>query len=329
MSEMIDFKDLVLKTIDEKMNYERDIWVNKDRCISTAKLELLCGSVSSFTELKNGRLELLSGKASDHITEIIYKSFKKIRPVVSAKSSIVMEMISDLSKKLKVPIKLVTLDVLKRFDKIPNYNDVIEYENVSTKPFICVSHCWESKDEPDPYRTQLKFIFNQIKDNQLIFIDYSSIPQKPRDEVQEFIFKLCLDSMFYFYKENTILRIPHNEYFMRSWCLFESFCYSLGDFTKQVINNDFKIEQESLLIFDRLQSYREKLVKDRVDQLLGVDIEDSEGNYLETVDIIKVLISRSKVTNGSDKESIIKQITDSSIEISKIEIRNYVMILLI
>jgi len=92
------------------------------------------------------------------------------------------------------------------------------------KKILFVSHRWLSDVNPDPEGVQ----FNKIKDlsyDGLVFYDFSSIPQRPRTHQEGEFFKFFLNEMQKFIVLYDVYVINSDDYFDRSWCLFE---FTLG-----------------------------------------------------------------------------------------------------
>ncbi|CAE7796387.1 unnamed protein product, partial [Symbiodinium necroappetens] len=68
---------------------------------------------------------------------------------------------------------------------------------------VCVSHCWESREHPDPFRYQLEEIARCPRLRQSwFFIDYMCLYQYPRTIDQQTSFKLALDHIHLLYSHD-------------------------------------------------------------------------------------------------------------------------------
>ncbi|CAE7783323.1 LZTR1, partial [Symbiodinium sp. CCMP2456] len=85
---------------------------------------------------------------------------------------------------------------------------------------LTVSHCWESKQHPDPWGSQLHRLVNIISEYQesvfketgedaecWIFIDFISLPQYPRTPQQQQFFQRAMRSMHMLYAHQAVDRV--------------------------------------------------------------------------------------------------------------------------
>jgi hypothetical protein len=88
---------------------------------------------------------------------------------------------------------------------------------------IFLSHRWLTPIHPDPLGYQLALLRDRIDPEALYWVDFSCLPQKPRTDREETLFR---DSMFMlpslmFNMDFLILRCDGDGYFERAWCFFE------------------------------------------------------------------------------------------------------------
>ena len=90
---------------------------------------------------------------------------------------------------------------------------------------LTVSHCWESKQHPDPWASQLHRLVNIISEYQesvfevtgeehaecWIFIDFISLPQYPRNPRQQQFFQRAMKSMHMLYAHKAVDRVVRLE----------------------------------------------------------------------------------------------------------------------
>ena len=90
---------------------------------------------------------------------------------------------------------------------------------------LTVSHCWESKQHPDPWGSQLRRLVNIISAYQeavfevagvesaecWIFIDFMCLPQYPRNAVQQQCFQRAMKSMHMLYAHKAVDRVVRLE----------------------------------------------------------------------------------------------------------------------
>jgi len=130
-------------------------------------------------------------------------------------------------------MKFLSLNDIRNLQKFPKYQDFKseEIEHFSHVTILAVSHRWESPHDPDPLGEQfleVKKLFNDFPDHSL-FYDYSSLPQHPRNENEEDIFKRDLRKLDILFSTNKVLILEKgsHDYHTRAWCFFE-WCLSLG-----------------------------------------------------------------------------------------------------
>ena len=90
---------------------------------------------------------------------------------------------------------------------------------------LAVSHRWESVNDPDPLRKQLAVINERLvalPDVELVWIDYSCMPQGKRTETEHAEFTMMLPHINLIYLAARVLVIMDSSYFSRFWTLFEA-----------------------------------------------------------------------------------------------------------
>ena len=106
---------------------------------------------------------------------------------------------------------------------------------------IGVSHRWINGNEPDRDQQQFKELMNICNEMnfhscQTFFIDYCSLPQNPRTDEEESVFRDQLPKMNRYYRTSTIvLKEGVNDYHTRAWCMFELILSSVRD---SILNKD-------------------------------------------------------------------------------------------
>lgn len=76
--------------------------------------------------------------------------------------------------------------------------------------FGSISHCWESMEHPDPWGYQLEEAVNCFREKESdsakvwLFIDYVSLYQYKRDEIQQLNFKRALEAMHVLYAHEVV-----------------------------------------------------------------------------------------------------------------------------
>lgn len=107
-----------------------------------------------------------------------------------------------------------------------------------------ISHRWSSPIEPDPHGEHLAQIKAEFSDGDLIWYDYSCIPQEPRTEAENRLFASVIDSIPTLISKSWFTVIGQNieSYAGRTWCQFESVCaFHYGSYpSNQDINEQTK-----------------------------------------------------------------------------------------
>ena len=93
------------------------------------------------------------------------------------------------------------------------------------KKVLSVSHRWEHKKDPDPegiqYAELRKFLMER-PEIELVWIDYSCMPQGERTDKEKSEFKTMLPNINLIYLSAHVLIIMDSTYFARFWTLFEA-----------------------------------------------------------------------------------------------------------
>lgn len=139
---------------------------------------------------------------------------------------------------LMVPIKY--FDENNTFQKNQDIrNQLVDIKSTSSYKFnntirkihdviLFVSHRWETRDHPDPANKQFETVKEYLKKNtslQYVYYDYCCLPQSPRSEVEEIIFKIGLRTMNEVFRHSRKLYSKTKDFESRAWCFFK-FCYS-------------------------------------------------------------------------------------------------------
>jgi len=205
------------------------------------------------------------------------------------------------SSELNIPLIKASEFVKKSFE-------VVKFQDQSENVFsnfddfeivVSVSHKWLTEQHPDPEGKQLIEIQNYVK-NQLngkelrkigIFYDFICLPQYPRSEKEEKQFNKSLNRMnqLYILSERIfICSAGFEDYYRSSWCVFESI---MGLFSGSLMNK-------------RTEMYQSIELED-------LDNSSTKNDITKKVDKI---ISKTKATNGSDKEIIKTLLVEIMIE---------------
>jgi hypothetical protein len=90
-----------------------------------------------------------------------------------------------------------------------------------------ISHKWKTPDHPDPDGETNKLILTELtkfEDVKYVFVDFICLPQYPRNENDDVIFKESLKNMSKFYHSLDVIIIISDGYYKSAWCQFERFC---------------------------------------------------------------------------------------------------------
>jgi len=153
---------------------------------------------------------------------------------------------------------------------------------------VFVSHRWMTPGLPDIGGRQLMMIKDYLKKNpevECVWYDYMCMPQKPRSEEDDLIFKDRLTTLNDVMASCPRTYILHEDNYMsRSWCKAELFmCSKLdydegqGTFVPEVVFDFFLIPCLESLVYNKPKS-AEKMINE--------------------------MLENTKVTNGGDKEII-------------------------
>lgn len=187
-------------------------------------------------------------------------------------------------------IKLDTIP-LKREQELNKVNKCCMAEKIDMR-ICCVSYRWLTPDHPDPHGTQMKLIPQDLIESCYFFIDYSCLPQKPRTVFEEVDFKSKLNCMSSFYRScDHLVRLTGEDYYKRTWCLFETYCASLCLFNNMITTIGPGSDIQELI------NRMEDIIKRKSHQF---DKMPTEQVAREIDSMRKQLIGQSTCTNGSD-----------------------------
>ncbi|CAE7801837.1 NLRC3 [Symbiodinium sp. CCMP2592] len=116
-------------------------------------------------------------------------------------------------------------DALDFFGGVQSLRNRISRQGLHQVHLLTVSHCWESKQHPDPWGSQLQRLVNIISAYQeavfeatgvenaecWIVIDFICLPQYPRNTVQQQCFQRAMKSMHMLYAHNAVDRVVRLE----------------------------------------------------------------------------------------------------------------------
>jgi len=94
-----------------------------------------------------------------------------------------------------------------------------------TRTMLSVSHRWENQAHPDPHGVQLSVIkrrLSALPDVELLWIDYSCMPQGQRSDAEQIEFQMMLPNINLIFLATQVLIIMDSSYFSRFWTLFEA-----------------------------------------------------------------------------------------------------------
>eukprot|EP00523_Entomoneis_sp_CCMP467_P015990 CAMPEP_0168786490 /NCGR_PEP_ID=MMETSP0725-20121227/11298_1 /TAXON_ID=265536 /ORGANISM="Amphiprora sp., Strain CCMP467" /LENGTH=1419 /DNA_ID=CAMNT_0008836639 /DNA_START=1268 /DNA_END=5527 /DNA_ORIENTATION=+ len=205
---------------------------------------------------------------------------------------------------------------------------------------LFVSHPWETAEHPDPsgdmYKQAVRLVRNYKQDSDTgnlvlisrsfgvmgdeaalktlsrtswdawpdattgVWVDWSCLPQKPRSEAEDSLFRQSLQSLVdLLCAPDSILVsvIPEQEnYFKRSWCAFEWFVGSTGLGSYEITS------PESLdLVWSSAFEEATEDMRAKCRSILGSPFDAMEANF---IDAIASVLLRTKTTNKKDSAVI-------------------------
>ena len=108
-------------------------------------------------------------------------------------------------------------------DGFVEVHKVYELEGLNDYDFLSgvtfVSHRWMSANNPDPDNIQYNIIKNS--NCELVFYDFSSLPQEPRNNDEDMCFKYYIKQLQTIIEHNKMYVIMSDDYFQRGWCFVE------------------------------------------------------------------------------------------------------------
>jgi hypothetical protein len=249
-------------------------------------------SMGSLIKWNDNQIELVG---FDHIKSILTKtiSTKMTQFVILSVVTISIGLTLNAHKEV---IGLIFLALIMM--------NIILLEN-PLKNVLVVSHKWENPDNPDPFGITFAEIMKNVKPNHtLLFIDYCCIPQKPRSDDEESMFQSGLKELNWLYMLCDVIQIRSMGYFKSSWCTYESFVSSnyTGTSLDKLRYNPKKTTRIFInLIFLPINLFKFILIGDYT----LLDWEDGESE-----DHIGSWYNETVITNGGDKEIILKLLID-------------------
>jgi hypothetical protein len=126
---------------------------------------------------------------------------------------------------LRTPYRGLTRQYFIDFDSFTRCQDVPDryLSLVSSGPVCFISHRWESLSHPDPKGNQFQIVKDFIRDNEpeLIWYDFSCMPQQPRTAAQETAFRDSLRDLNSLVMMSQFVSIITEDYISRAWCYYE------------------------------------------------------------------------------------------------------------
>lgn len=135
-------------------------------------------------------------------------------------------------------ITLVRATTLLAWDRLKQWRELAPHERVELADpddarIVCVSHRWITPDHPDPHGAQLRELQQRLRTlwnndelrNCLVFYDYCSVPQLPRNEAEEAHFRSVIgniDHLFSRAERMIVLSEGYEDYRDRAWCFLEA-----------------------------------------------------------------------------------------------------------
>jgi len=177
---------------------------------------------------------------------------------------------------------------------------------------IVLSYGWISPKHPDPERFHLSRLLKylkrykiQMKSTEIFdcctFWDYASLPQEPRSEVENVLFKrgLAIINLLYSAPKTLVLQLKEMpvigtdvkliNYDLRGWCTFEEICSS--------------VQKRSLLLVD-LSRITESL--DGNDDFHEITAHAVAGRRPPVhPDTMEQILKSKKFTNGADRDMVV------------------------
>ena len=194
--------------------------------------------------------------------------------------------------------RLLTLQEIRR-----DHPDWLEQRRVTfgdcctgklSQAVLAVSHRWEDKENPDPEGIQYAELMRYLKDRpgiELVWIDYSSMPQGKRTDEEKSEFKLMLPNINLIYLSAHVLIMMDSSYYSRFWTLFEAWL-SMQSITSEGLRPSSEEGRRSKIIC--IHTGSEHDIAKLEDTLQGLTPREAH-DLLAKSDIT--------VTNASDKEA--------------------------
>jgi hypothetical protein len=162
--------------------------------------------------------------------------------------------VSDNSEEFsKGKILLLKPEYFKWFSKFHKHQSIpiVFFTQIDSIGVNIVSHIWETAAHPDPMTFQFKDC--EKYSNKPLFYDFSCLPQWPRTDEEEMVFKLSLANMGQMYQgkmfnNSTIIGQYNSKKAMsRGWPLFEMYSASKNDSIISNLQPEIKLIKEECL----------------------------------------------------------------------------------
>lgn len=184
----------------------------------------------------------------------------------------------------------LSYDYFLDHDKFHRKQDINPKYLIHSAPTMTIflSHRWSTPDDPDPEHSQFILVKKEVlKRSKLCgyWYDYSCMPQKPRSDDDELVFKKHLYTLNDLVLNSDTWVISSDDYMQRSWCVSE---YLMAGDLRNLNESNSKIT-EDFIIFGAIIAI----------------LNEGKGVALLTK-IITLILGRTAVTNGGDKDIILR-----------------------
>ena len=173
-----------------------------------------------------------------------------------------------VERSLKIPEKIYYIGI-NRMKRLRNVTDGSEDDNrfiespilnvrLWEKKILFVSHRWLQKGNPDPEHVQLRAVQSYLQLNpnfEYVFYDYSALPQHPRNEEEDQIFKDGLLMLNHVIDVSEMLVLCNSDFHTRAWCIVEQ----LIAFEKEVFYAEIDNSDSMKKIMPHIQNLRVKI----------------------------------------------------------------------
>lgn len=199
-------------------------------------------------------------------------------------------------------------------DYFKHHNEFHRHQDINPKYFstdldskiLFISHRWVSPDKPDspidPMVNVQQTQFHKVKHHlmftncEYVWYDYSCMPQHPRTEADQVVFKERLRSLNKMLSKcYETLSICSDDYGKRSWCVAE---LSMSGY---VTTGPWGIQSSG-----STELFLTKFDLMYISWVIGLLV----GNNKLLKLMINYVMSKTQVTNGADKQFLIEQLTE-------------------